>query len=367
MSAPSPTITRDLTRTTLAVVFLGALILATLWIMRPFLTSFAWATMIVLSTWPLLLRLQARFGGRRGLATTAITSVLLLILIIPLATSVGALVSNMDRIVAWVQSPDKLVVPPPPEWVAGIPLVGPKLSGAWERTASGGPGSLAAQIEPYAGKLLNWFVSQIGGIGAMILQFLLTVIMCAILYTNGETAARGVRLFAYRLAGASGERAAVLAASSVRGVAKGVVLTAIIQTVLAGAGLLIASVPGAVLLTAAVFILCLAQIGPILIVLPAVIWKFTTGDTLFAVILLVFALIACTIDNVIRPFLIRKGADLPLLLIFAGVIGGLVALGIMGIFIGPVVLAVAYTLTREWVENKAEAVNTEPRASASGY
>ena len=355
MSAPSPTTTRDLTRTTLAVLFLGALILATLWIMRPFLTAFVWATMLVLSTWPLLLWLQAKLGNRRGLATAVITSVLLLILIIPLSISVGALVSNMDRIVAWVLSPEKIVVPPPPHWVAGIPLVGSKLSAAWESAASGGLASLSAQIEPYAGNLLNWFVSQIGGIGAMILQFLLTIIICAILYTNGETTAHGVRMFAHRLAGASGERAALLAANSVRGVAMGVVVTAIIQTVIAGTGLLIASVPGAVLLTAAVFILCLAQIGPILVMVPAVIWRFYTGDVLRGSILLVFALVAMTIDNVIRPFLIRKGADLPLLLIFAGVIGGLVALGIMGIFIGPVILAVAYTLMREWVENKTEA------------
>jgi len=340
---------RDLTRATLAVLFIVALIVSTAWIARPYLSALLWATMIVLSTWPLMLWLQSKLGGRRGLATAVMTVVLLLILVIPLSLAVGALIGNVDKIVTKVNSLQELQVPPPPAWVARVPIRGPKLSAEWQRLSTEGPGSLANWLGPYAGIALRWLASQIGGVGGMILQFLLTVIICAILYANGETAAHGVRKFANRLAGASGDRAAVLAAATIRGVATGVIVTAVAQTIIAGAGLLVASVPGAGLLTAAILILNLAQLGPWLLMLPAIIWKFYSGDSLSGFVLLAFTLVAGTIDNFLRPVLIRKGANLPLLLIFAGVIGGMISFGIMGIFVGPVILAVTYVLLREWV------------------
>lgn len=356
-AAPS----RDLTRSTLAVLFTAGLIVATFWIARPFLSAFLWATMIVISTWPILLSLQARLWGRRGLATATLTSVLLLILIVPLGFSVVALVENMDRIVGWIQSFHQVVFPPLPEWVTTLPLVGPKISEAWAKSNTEGLAPLTARLQPYAGRFVQWFTAQIGGIGTMILQFLLTIIISAILYTKGELAARGVRRFAHRLGGPCGERVAILAANSVRGVAIGVVLTATIQAALAGIGLVIAAIPGAWLLTAVIFMLCLAQLGPMLAMLPVIIWKYSGGDAVWGTMLLLVTLVAGTIDNVIRPVLIRKGADLPLLLIFCGVIGGLIALGIIGVFVGPVILAVTYTLLKEWVENKTVAGDEFPR------
>jgi predicted PurR-regulated permease PerM len=208
-------------------------------------------------------------------------------------------------------------------------------------------------MQPQVSRFVHWFLGQIGGVGTMILQFLLTVIIAAILYSNGETAARGVQSFANRLAGERGVKLLSIAAHSVRGVAMGVVLTAIVQALLAGIGLVMAAIPAAVVLTAVVFILCLAQLGPILLMLPVIAWKFYSGDALWGTILLVITLVAQTIDNVIRPILIRRGANLPLLLIFAGVIGGLMAMGIVGIFIGPVILAVSYTVVQDWVDNKS--------------
>ncbi len=188
----------------------------------------------------------------------------------------------------------------------------------------------------------------------MILHFLITVIMCAVLYTTGETAARGVRKFAIRLAGSNGDRAALLAAGAIRGVAMGIVVTAFVQVIIAGTGLLIASTPGTPLLCAGILLLCFAQLGPALIMIPAVIWEFYTGPAWSGCILLVFALVSMTIDNIVKPVLIKKGADLPLPLIFAGVIGGMITAGIMGIFLGPVILAVTYELLADWVENRPE-------------
>jgi predicted PurR-regulated permease PerM len=135
-------------------------------------------------------------------------------------------------------------------------------------------------------------------------------------------------------------------------VALGVVLTALIQTGLGGIGLAVAGVPAVAILTAVMLMLCLAQLGPALIMFPAVIWLYWKGDALLGTVLLAFTLPAVILDNIIRPILIKKGADLPLLLIFAGVIGGLIAFGVIGLFIGPVVLAVTYTLLKVWVSDR---------------
>jgi predicted PurR-regulated permease PerM len=268
--------------------------------------------------------------------------------------AVAALVGNSDRIAAWVSSLDEFALPPPPAWLSSIPLAGDKITAAWTRLAAQGPEGFAAQAAPYVRLFIQWLIAQMGEAGAMILQFLMTVIMCAVLYTTGETAARGVRKFATRLAGPNGDRAALLAAGAIRGVAMGIVVTALVQVLIAGTGLLIASIPGAGLLCAAILLLCLAQLGPGLIMVPAVIWQFSTGSTLSGCILLVFALVSMTIDNVVKPVLIKKGADLPLPLIFAGVIGGMISMGIMGIFLGPVILAVTYNLLKDWVEDRPE-------------
>jgi len=142
-----------------------------------------------------------------------------------------------------------------------------------------------------------------------------------------------------------------LGGQAIRGVALGVVVTALAQSILGGIGLAITGVPFAPVLTALMFILCIAQIGPILVLAPAVAWMFWTGDTVWASVLAVWTIVVGTMDNVLRPFLIKKGADLPLLLIFAGVIGGLLGFGLLGIFVGPLVLAVTYTLLEAWVRD----------------
>ena len=349
-SLPRP----DLTRTTLGVLFIGALTVSTVWIFRPFLSALLWATMIVISTWPVLLALQSRMGGRRGLAAAIMTVALLLALLIPLGLAVGALIGNIDNVIVKANSLQQLEVPPPPAWIARLPVQGPAVFAEWQRLSEE-PGSLAARITPYAGRALRWLAARIGGVGGMILQFLLVVIISVILYLNGETAARGVRRFAIRLAGANGETAVILAAATIRGVAMAVIGTAIVQTAIAGVGLFIASVPNAGLLVAVVLIFNLAQLGPWLVMLPAIVWKFYIGDSSWGLVLLAFTLVAGTIDNFVRPLLIRKGADLPLLMIFAGVIGGIISFGFMGIFIGPVILAVTFVLVRDWVNNQLEA------------
>lgn len=340
---------QDLTRVVLAVLSLALLIFACLWILRPFLGAAIWATMIVVATWPSMLALQARLGDRRSAAVAVMTVGLLLVLVVPLMLVVGALVENAERLAAWAGSLSSVRLPPPPELLGRVPIVGDQAVELWREVAEQGFGKLVERISPYAGILAQWLAGKVGGVGLVLLQFLLTVVIAAIMYAGGEDAANGVLAFGRRLAGERGEAAIRLAGRAIRGVALGVVVTALVQSVLGGVGLAIAGVPFAALLTVAMFLLCIAQIGPLLVLAPAVVWVYWSGDTLWGTVLLAISVVAVTLDNVLRPVLIRKGADLPLLLVFAGVIGGLIAFGLIGIFVGPVVLAVTYTLLVSWV------------------
>lgn len=340
---------QDVTRTTLMVLFIGMLIAACFWVVRPFLTAFIWATMIVVATWPLLLAIQARLWGRRKLAVAVMTLILLLALIVPLSLAVATIVGSANQIAITAKSLASFTVPPPPDWLGSIPAIGPKVAESWQSVAALRMGELLSWLAPYTAKVVGWFADKAGSVGMMILEFLLTVVISAILYTKGETAAAGVRSFARRLGGTKSEEATLLAAKAIRGVALGVGLTAIIQSVLGGIGLAVTGVPGASILTAVMLILCVAQIGPGLVLVPSIIFLYWKGAVLWGTILLIWSIPVVVLDNFLRPLLIRRGADLSLLLIFAGVIGGLIAFGIIGLFIGPVVLAVTYTLLKAWV------------------
>ncbi len=342
---------RDITRTTLAVLFIAMLIAASLWILRPFLTSIVWATMIVVATWPILLRIQARLRNSRGLAVAVMTLLILIVVIVPCLVAVGTIIEKGDDIADRVRALEDFKMPPPPEWLDKIPIAGKRIIERWQNFAALSHEELVVRVTPFARRVVTWFIAQAGSIAMMFLEFLLTVIIAAILYAKGETAATGVRKFARRLAGQNGEEAVLLAARAVRGVALGIVVTAIIQSSIGGIGLVLTGAPGVAVLTAVMFILCLAQIGPGLVLIPAVIWMYWAHGALWGTVLLAFTVVAATVDNFIRPVLIRKGADLSIVLIIAGVIGGLVAFGIIGLFIGPVVLAVTYTLLKVWVSH----------------
>jgi predicted PurR-regulated permease PerM len=280
------------------------------------------------------------------------------LLIVPLSAAIGTILANINTIAGWTKALGEFKVPAPPSWLAGLPVVGEHATQVWQEVATEGVEVLAAKLAPYVGALTRRFAAEVGNFGVIFIQFLLTVIIAAILYGGGEHAARWVRRFGARLAGARGENVVVLSAQAIRGVALGVVVTAVVQALVGGLGLLIAGVPFAAVLTALMFMLAVAQIGagPVLVI--AVIWLYWSGSPGWGTFLLVVTVVTTTMDNFLRPILIKKGADLPLLLIFAGVIGGLIAFGLIGIFVGPLVLAVSYTLLRAWIEEgegKAEA------------
>ena len=340
----------DLTRIVLAVLFLGGLIGASLWILQPFLGAVIWAVMIVVPTWPAMLRVQKAFGGRRWAAVTVMSLALLAVLIVPLFAAVGTVISHADDIAGFAKRLPEIKLPPPPDWIAGLPFVGQQVADLWSDTATHGLESVAADAAPYARAIGTWLLAKVGGLGALFVQFLLTVIACAVLYAQGEQAAHYAHRFGSRLAGQQGEDAIAISGQAIRGVALGVVVTALIQALIAAVGLLIARVPFAALLTALVFLLSVAQIGGALVLLIPVAWLYWGGHPGWGTFLLVIFAITATIDNFLRPILIKRGADLPLLLIFLGVIGGLVGFGLIGIFVGPVILAVTYTLLLTWLD-----------------
>jgi predicted PurR-regulated permease PerM len=275
---------------------------------------------------------------------------LLLLFALPLTWAIGALASNATKITDLVKSLPEFNFPVLPAWIEQLPLIGGRIAERWQEFSILGVEEWRQRIEPYRADIASWILAMIGDVGMMSLQFLLIVLISGIIFFYGEFAAMGIRRFAWRLSGIDGEQAVILAGRAIRGVMLGVVGTALIQSLLGGIGLVVAGVPFAAALTFVMFLLAVAQIGAVPVLLGALFWLYSKGDTGWMMALLGWTVFVGSIDNVIRPILIKKGADLPFLLIFAGVVGGLLAFGLIGLFIGPVTLAVSYMLVEAWVK-----------------
>jgi hypothetical protein len=194
---------RDITRIFLAVLFIGVLIGTSIWILRPFLGAAIWAVTIVTATWPLMIYFQRRLWGRRSLAVALMTVVLLCVLVVPLWLAIGTIVSNADQIAGWVKSLSAFEVPPPPAWLAGLPLFGGDLVAAWEKIAVAGLQDFMKKLAPYGGTAVGWFATEVGGFGALVLQFLLTVVFAAFLYSKVSMTSRISILDVWQGAGSS--------------------------------------------------------------------------------------------------------------------------------------------------------------------
>lgn len=353
----------DLTRILLAILFLGGLIAGTVWVLLPFLPALVWAATLVIATWPVMEVIERGFGGRRGPAVAVMLILLLLVIAVPLWLAVSALISNASEIVAQGQAVMNLSIPPPPYWVAELPFVGERAVQIWERVATFGVSELVTMAKPYTSRLAQWFLGEVGNMGLIVVQFLLTVLLTGVLFAQGEAAAGWARRFAERLAGETGEQSVHLVAQSIRSVALGIVVTAVVQTMVGAMGLVVAGVPYAGILSAIMLILCVAQVGPGLVLFPAVVWMYGWNDPVWATVLLVFSVIATTFDNLLRPMLIGRSLATPMILILAGVIGGLLAFGLVGLFLGPTILAVSHALMTAWIGG--ERLLDEPRPSPS--
>lgn len=338
---------RDVPQTMLSVLFLAIMIIACLWVVQPFILGFAWAGTVVIATWPLLLRLERILFGRRSLAVLVMMLLLILLFILPVALLINSLVDSSGRIIHTVTT--GVSSPPDLAWLHSVPLVGDKLYTGWHNLLDMGGSAIMAKLRPYIGATTSWFVGQAAHIGRFMLHCGLMLLFSALLYWRGEKVALGIRHFAVRLAANRGDAAVLLAGQAIRAVALGVVVTALVQAVLGGIGLAVSGVPYAMLFTVLMLLTCLVQLGPLLVLVPAIIWLYWSGDSTWGTVLLVWSVVVGTLDNFIRPLLIRMGADLPLILILSGVIGGLIAFGMIGLFIGPVLLAVSWRLFSAWV------------------
>ena len=338
---------KDLLQILLSVLFISVMIIACLWVVRPFVLGFAWAGTIVLATWPLMLKLQNVLWGKRALAVLVMTLLLLMLFVIPVALLVNSLVDNSGPVIEWATKGN--MEPPKFEWLISIPLIGDSLYSGWNTLVDSGGSAIMAKIRPYIGSTTTWFLGQAIHVGSFLMHCGLMLLFSVLLYAKGETLGNGIRHFALRLAGNRGDAAVLLAGQAIRAVALGVVVTALVQSVMGGVGLAIAGIPNATLLTVLMLLCCLVQIGPLLVLIPSIVWLYWTGDNTWGTVLLVWSCVVGTMDNFIRPVLIRMGADLPMILILSGVIGGLIAFGMIGLFIGPVLLAVSYRLISVWM------------------
>lgn len=358
MSTPAPPANRDLPRIVFGTLLILLLGVGSLWILKPFLLALIWATMIVAATWPMLAVVERKLGGRRMLAVSVLMVLLLVAVIAPLIAATSTLAGQVERLSELKSI--RFAIPEPPAWVGTLPYFGERIAAEWQAIAAAGPEALAVSLAPYTAPVGKWLLAQLGGLGGLVVHLFLTYALCGVLYATGDTAARGVRRFFRRLHGERGDQIVVLAGASIRAVALGIVVTAVVQTLLGALGLALAGVPFVALLAAALLICCIAQIGPIPVLLASAAWLWYADSHGWAVALAVWTIFVGTIDNFLRPMLIKRGADLPLLLIMAGVIGGLLSFGLVGLFVGPVVLAVTYTLLVAWVSE------VEPEPSGPG-
>ncbi|HEY4370114.1 MAG TPA: AI-2E family transporter YdiK [Steroidobacteraceae bacterium] len=349
MAYVNPQTPSDVPRVMLLVIIIGLLLAGTFWTLLPFLAALAWATMIVIATWPVLLLVQRKTGGRRSVAVLIMVLVALAAFIAPLVATVSTLIDAADNSPAVLRDFVEGGLAPPPTWVANVPVVGERIAGKWQELAAGGSEALVDALRPYVKGVAASALALTGTFGAVLIHFLLTLIIVSILYGQGEIAARGVLALAHRIGGERGEATVRLAGQAVRSVALGVIVTALVQSALAGLGLWVCGIPHPGVLTAIAFVLGVAQLGPLLVLAPAVAWLFWTGEPGWGLVLLVWSIPVIALDNVLRPILIRRGVALPMLLIIAGVIGGLIGFGVIGLFVGPVILAATYTLMGAWI------------------
>lgn len=331
----------------LSILLLSLMIISCLWIIQPFILSFAWAGTVVIATWPVLLRLQRLLFGKRVLAVIAMTLLIFLLLVIPIALLVNSVVENGTPLIKSVTSGS--FTPPDLAWLKSIPLFGDNLYAGWHNLLELGGATIISKVRPYLGTTTTWFIGQAAHIGKLLVACGLMLLFSALLYWRGEKVAYGIRYFATRLAAKRGDAAVILAGQAISAVALGVVVTALTQAILGGIGLAISGVPYAALLTVVMIFTCLIQLGPLPVLIPSIIWLYWSGHTSWGTVLLVWSGVVAMLDSVIRPVLIRMGADLPIILILSGVIGGLIAFGMIGLFIGPVVLAVSWRLFDNWV------------------
>jgi len=321
-------------------------------IVGPFLLPVLWAVIIAVAIFPFFQMMQSWFGGRRKLAAITLTLFGLAILIIPTFMLSKSLIVSMQYLSENIRD-GSLVIPQPPPSVNSWPIIGEPLQSIWSLAATNIEAAvmqIAPQLEPVGKGML----SAAAGVGGGVIQFLISIIIMGVLLANAEKAAQLARKIAYRLMGDKGDAFTQLASDTIGSVAKGVLGVAIIQAILAGIGLLVVGVPGAGLWALVVLLIAIVQLPVILVLGPIIAYQFTVMDTTPAVLFTVWCVLVSMSDMFLKPLFLGRGMETPMLIILLGAIGGMILSGIIGLFVGAVVLALGYDLFLAWLDQDAE-------------
>ncbi|HVC61596.1 MAG TPA: AI-2E family transporter [Acetobacteraceae bacterium] len=332
----------------LLAALIGGVAAGCVLVLYPFLSALLWAAILVFTTWPVSewLRINLRVG--RGGAAFLMVALTALVLVLPLALAAPGGAADVNHLRAVIGDALRGGLPGAPEWVFDVPVVGPSFGGLWDRWAADIT-ALGEALQPYFGMVLEDGLSLLLGIAHGVLLFVLALFVAFFFYLSGEQLAARLRLILHRIAGAQADRLILVTGATVRGVVYGILGTAIVQGALTAFGLWIAGVPRPVLLGAVAGFLAVLPIGAPLVWIPAAIWLLTSGSIGHGIFLAIYGVLAVSgADQVIRPWFISRGARLPFLLTVLGVLGGALAFGLLGIFLGPVLLGVGFTLVNEW-------------------
>ena len=338
----------------LVQILLLVLFGASLWVMAPFWSALFWGAVLAFASWPLMRLLTRALGGRESLAAGILTLGWMLLVAVPLVWLGFNLADHVRDAVALIKDIQVDGLPHSPTWLGSVPIVGDRLVAMWDSIDQQGA-ALMASIKPYLGQVGNWLLARSAQIGGGILELTLSLVFVFFFYRDGPRLAMFVHRLLERLIGERAGYYIELVAGTVQRVVNGVIGTAAAQALLALIGFLIAGVPGALVLGIVTFLLSLIPMGPPLVWIPATAWLAWKGDYTYAVFLGVWGtFIISGVDNVLKPYLISRGGNLPLVIVLLGVFGGLIAFGFIGLFIGPTLLAVAYSLLMDWSATQAQ-------------
>ena len=349
-SEPSNSDKAFMQRTLEAAIRIGVIAGIVAWcflIAQPFLVPIIWGAIIAIAVFHGYDWLQTALGGHRIIAAVLVTFLMLLLLVVPSVLLGELLVSGVSNVVDLFQR-GEFKIPPPPENVASWPFIGEPIAKTWTLASQDLEGALR-QVSPMLKGFGIWLLGAAAGAGLALLQFVLAIIISGALLANSVAAGRMAEAIAIRLAGERGLEFAKVAEQTVRSVASGILGVALIQALLAGVGFLVAGVPAAGLLTLICLLFGVIQLGVVVVLIPVVIYLFSTADMATAVGFLIWAILVAPVDNILKPILLGRGVDVPMLIIFVGAIGGFLSAGIIGLFLGAVVLALGYKLFLAWL------------------
>lgn len=331
----------------LGLVLLLVLAAGCIYILTPFLNAIFLAVTLCVSTWSLFRKVQKWLGRRPTAAALLMTLMTAGLLVLPLLALGANLTDDVVRLAAAVRSAVEQGLSPP-DWLGRLPLIGHEAKRVWLQAFQQGKG-LAPALAPYVGPLREWALHQGATLLSGTLQVAFAVVLAFFLYRDGAYVERRLEWAMSRLGGWRARHVLKAAGATIKSVVNGVLGTALVQGILLGFSFWLAGVPGAIVLGAVGVVLALVPMGLVLLWLPAAVWLMSNGHTGWAVFVMVWnGLFVGSLDNVLRPYLISRGIRMPMMLIFLGVLGGLLTFGIIGVFLGPVLLAVAHTLFQDW-------------------